>query len=317
VRGYLRQQRGYGFAEALLERKWPARFNALGHVAWPGNLYGSGAGPSPFTSSSIYGGTWGTAPYQSIYERPSSLAAAPLMPEWWLAIAGLSALGALGASWAPLWLGWLLALVMGAASVGVAGSTALDRLATMGGSTAGPDAVTLTWLVLAQSLARLRGRLAGGLTPWRRRGVVGRVPPTVRTREAWSEDWHAMENRLRTLEERLVAGGVATRRGGPTDEWDLETRTGSLGSARLLGTVEEHGHGRQMVRWRMWPRVGTIGVGAALGLFLLASLALLDGGVVAAAMLAAAGTTLLGRTVLDVGTSLAAIDNALDEPTGS
>ena len=65
IRGYWRQQRGYGKAEALLERKWPERYNRLGHVTWPGQLYGSGARPGPLSLASIYGGTWGSAPYQS------------------------------------------------------------------------------------------------------------------------------------------------------------------------------------------------------------------------------------------------------------
>src|SRR5207244_3909825 len=42
VGAYVRQQRGYGEAEALLERKWPEKYNALGHVAWAGRIYGGG-----------------------------------------------------------------------------------------------------------------------------------------------------------------------------------------------------------------------------------------------------------------------------------
>src|SRR4029453_12483501 len=42
VRAYWRQQIGYGRAEALLERKWPAKYNAGGHHSWAGRLYGKG-----------------------------------------------------------------------------------------------------------------------------------------------------------------------------------------------------------------------------------------------------------------------------------
>ncbi len=38
MRAYLRQQRGYGQAEALLERKWPQQYNRGGHVAWAGQV---------------------------------------------------------------------------------------------------------------------------------------------------------------------------------------------------------------------------------------------------------------------------------------
>ena len=45
---YLRQQVGYGKAEALLERKWPEKYNAAGHATWSGRLYGRrrAAGPA-------------------------------------------------------------------------------------------------------------------------------------------------------------------------------------------------------------------------------------------------------------------------------
>ena len=42
IRGYLRQQAGYGRAEALLERKWPEKYNGGGHVSWGGRVYASG-----------------------------------------------------------------------------------------------------------------------------------------------------------------------------------------------------------------------------------------------------------------------------------
>ena len=42
VRAYWKQQVGYGRAEALLERKWPEKYNSAGHVSWAGRLYGLG-----------------------------------------------------------------------------------------------------------------------------------------------------------------------------------------------------------------------------------------------------------------------------------
>src|SRR5439155_1267549 len=39
---YWRQQTGYGRAEAMLERKWPQKYNGPGHVRWAGRLYGNG-----------------------------------------------------------------------------------------------------------------------------------------------------------------------------------------------------------------------------------------------------------------------------------
>jgi O-antigen biosynthesis protein len=312
ARAYLRQQRGYGFAEALLESKWPARFNRLGHVSWPGQLYGSGARPGPLAVTSVYSGTWGSAPYQSIYERASHWAAAPLMPEWWLVIAGLLALGWLGWSWPPLLLAWPLALSMTVASVLIAGAIAADQLDRRHRPPAHwlRSLTLLSGLVLGQSLARLRGRLAGGLVPWRRRGPGAWVMPRPYRLEGWSEDWHAMEARLRAVEGSLVRAGIAASHGGAMDRWDLEARVGGLASGRLLGTLEEHGHGRQMVRWLVWPRPWIGSLTAIAALLILGVLAAMGGGSLAAGSFALVAACVVVRMVVDMGQGVAALLDA-------
>jgi GT2 family glycosyltransferase len=308
TRGYLRQQRGYGLAEALLERKWPERFNRLGHVTWPGQLYGSGARPGPLSLASVYGGTWGSAPYQSVYERSSHWMAAPLMPEWWLASAGLGAIGSLGWSWSPLALALPLALAMVSASLLVALAIALDAVDRRGGSptTRARGVSHLVLLILGQSLARLRGRLAGGLTPWRRRGSGRWTVPRLTRYQEWSEDWQSMEARLRSVETTVRDAGYAVGRGGATDDWDLEVRAGAFGGARLRGTVEEHGHGRQLVRWRVTPTIwsGSPIVLAVLSIVVLG--ALRDGAWLAASVAATLVAVLIARTVLDAGDAVQA-----------
>jgi GT2 family glycosyltransferase len=316
TRGYLRQQRGYGIAEALLERKWPERFNRLGHVSWPGQLYGSGARPGPLSMASIYGGTWGSAPYQSIYERSSHWISAPLMPEWWLASAGLVAIGALGLSWQPLFAALPLALIMLGASVLVGLAVALHGVGQGGRSSRqwARDVTQLEVLILGQSLARLRGRLAGGLTPWRRRGVGPWGRPRVSRYSEWTEDWQAMEARFRLVERRLGGAGLAVGRGGATDAWDLEVRCGAFGGARLLGTIEEHGHGRQLVRWRVVPTIW-IGSLVMLGvLIVLTAASVRDGAWVAAGIGATMTAAIVARTILDAGYAVGGIGSALQRP---
>src|SRR5919204_1048010 len=104
VRGYLRQQSGYGAAEALLERKWPEKYTPAGHVAWRGRLYGNGAAQHRGGWRwRVYYGGWGTAFYQSLYgPRSGLLESLPLMPEWYLAILVLALVSAAGAIWRPL-----------------------------------------------------------------------------------------------------------------------------------------------------------------------------------------------------------------------
>jgi O-antigen biosynthesis protein len=45
------------------------------------------------------------------------------------------------------------------------------------------------------------------------------------------------------------------QRGGDYDGWDLHVRGGMLGAGRLLAAVEEHGAGRQLIRFRWRPRI--------------------------------------------------------------
>ncbi|CAN5386014.1 hypothetical protein BH23ACT9_BH23ACT9_05350 [soil metagenome] len=65
TRPYLRQQRGYGRSEALVEARHPDRFTPLGTARWRGIIYDSFA-PS-VTRQRVYRGLYGAAAYQSVY----------------------------------------------------------------------------------------------------------------------------------------------------------------------------------------------------------------------------------------------------------
>src|SRR5205823_6681892 len=65
---YWRQQRGYGKAEALLERKWPERYNCLGHLTWGGRIYGRGLTHAFRARRRIHHGTWGNTLFQSVHQ---------------------------------------------------------------------------------------------------------------------------------------------------------------------------------------------------------------------------------------------------------
>lgn len=66
--GYLRQQIGYGRAEALLMRKHPARFSPSGDARWHGTIY-NGAPVRVSGSAIIYHGPMGMAGYQGVIAR--------------------------------------------------------------------------------------------------------------------------------------------------------------------------------------------------------------------------------------------------------
>ena len=71
----------------------------------------------------------------------------------------------------------------------------------------------------------------------------------------WSEQWKAPEEWLRRVELMLLSRAIPVCRSGDFDSWDLETRTGLAGTARLKLAVEEHGAGKQMLLFQVRPYV--------------------------------------------------------------
>ncbi|MBX3734632.1 MAG: glycosyltransferase [Verrucomicrobiae bacterium] len=73
VGAYLRQQSGYGAAEALLERRHPENFNRFGGSIWHGRIYSPAKFGVETRAPIIYHGLFGSAFFQSIYATPPSL----------------------------------------------------------------------------------------------------------------------------------------------------------------------------------------------------------------------------------------------------
>src|SRR5439155_5656659 len=116
-----------------------------------------------------------------------------------------------------------------------------------------------TLLHLLHPLARLYGRLKYGLHPWRRRGAPRLLAPRRRTISIWSEQWQSPEDWLRSVQAQVRAEGATAFAGGAYDHWDLEIQGGLFGGVRLCMAAEEHGGGRQMLRFRIWPRCAVSG----------------------------------------------------------
>src|SRR5437667_689396 len=277
LRTYWRQQIGYGRAEAMLERKWPEKYNGPGHVRWAGRIYGLGLtrllGWRP---ARIYHGVWGSAPFQSLYEpAPSVLAFLPQMPEWHLLTATLWAMAGLSLVYEPLKVA--VPLAVAALLPPIAQATLSATRASFPEAPRGigrlKRQVVTAFLHLLQPLARLAGRLRAGLTPWRQRAKPGRAPLWPLTASVWSEQWIPLDQRLRALETRLRSEGACVLRGEEHDCWDLEVRAGILGAARVLAGAEDHAGGKQLLRLRWWPLVPVRGPVLALAFAALAGVA--------------------------------------------
>jgi O-antigen biosynthesis protein len=317
VQAYWRQQRGYGEAEALLERKWPEKYNAAGHVRWSGRVYAESRLTRILARSGrIYHGTWGSAPFQPLYQAsPRLVRSLPALPDWYLSIGALAALSALGVLWTPLLfllpvLG--LAVLVSLAHAWLSAAPASRVLASRSRAVRLRFCALTAFLHLLQPLARLTGHLRGGLVPWRWRGRMRPLLPRRRTAAVWSERWRSAEERLGAVEASIGGAGLPILRGGIHDRWDLEVRSGPLGSARLIMGLEDHALGKQLVRFRCWPRCALGGLLPAVLFAALATGAALDGAWAACAVLAAVPLALALRALQECTAAMGALARALE-----
>lgn len=99
---YVKQQRGYGVAEALLRYKHPEYFNSLGGMRWHGRIYNPTRTAGAFGRFVIYHGIFGSGLFQTLYTpEPAGLLAILTSLEWHV----LFTLGGilLAMMWPALW----------------------------------------------------------------------------------------------------------------------------------------------------------------------------------------------------------------------
>jgi GT2 family glycosyltransferase len=313
LRAYWNQQKGYGKAEALLEKKWPEKYNSMGQLTWRGRVYNSGWTRILGTATRIYHGQWGCAPFQSLYQTgPGGVFSLLAMPEWYLVNLALASIGMLGVFWRPLLLALpVLAVSAGIPVVNACASAAQSRFQRQGFHF--PLKTLTAILHMLQPAARLHGRIVHGLQFWRRRVPSGFVLPVQQNFAAWTEQWQAPEARLANIEAELRRTGIPELRGGEFDAWDLEIQGGFWGGARLLMAIEDHGAGNQYARCRVWPKCSAGGLALSLGLVILSALAGIDEAWPVCTLLGAAALLSIYNTVRDCGGAAAAILQGLNK----
>lgn len=283
LKAYWNQQKGYGRAEALLERKWPEKYNRMGHLSWGGRIYGNGVTqPLRVQKGKIFYGIWGTAPFQSLYQpAPDTFASLPLMPEWYLLIGFLGGLSIVGLAWPPL----LYALPFALATLLIVVIQACISAANARFDVPTRQQYLTYWALTAalhfiQPIARLHGRFTYGLTPWRKRGPVAyslsQLLTHTKTFNLWSEVWRSTEDWLNSIQKQLLSTTARVRSGGSFDSWDLLVSSGFFTTVYGLMTIEEHGAGKQLIRFKCKTKYSTTGLVLIALLLILAVLAGLD-----------------------------------------
>jgi GT2 family glycosyltransferase len=276
-RAYLRQQAGYGEAEALLRFKHPDKFNGRGDGKWRGVLYGSSLRGLCLTDAIIYRGIFGTGLFQCLYRPvPAHWALLPSTLEWHLA-ASVTALVA--RYWVPAWSGVAAMLVL---SLLVAALQAAQ--ARLAPAHDGPIARLLVMALcyvqpLVRSWRRYRTRLlayrppVGEVRDLERGGV--RMPLSGGTEVVYWSEGGARRLQLlgcviRYLNEHRWGRAIDS---GWSD-WDLEIYCHPWTIVRVFTVEEDHGSGRHLIRirYRLWPSgyvtalvcLAALGVAAAL-----------------------------------------------------
>src|SRR5688572_6316496 len=310
VRAYLKQQLGYGKAEALLEAKWPEKYSSEGGIKWAGRVYGNEVSVRRVRHR-IYHGYWGIAPFQRLYtDQAGSILSTP---DWYLSIGMLAGLVSLSGEWSILRLAALPLLILlltpvfharqSIAEVGPVHSKARYRLLTV-------------LLHVLQPMARAWGRLSKWVS-MQKHPAKGWLVPRNRTLHVWSEKWQPVEHWLDMLEKQLRSHVAIVRRGGDFDSWDLEVGGSPAASVRIATAIEEHGGGKQMILFRLRPIAPPPAVAVSVTLSILSGLAFANGHsfvsvffVLGAATAALKAASACGRIAALAAASIASLNSA-------
>ena len=244
VRAYLKQQRGYGIAEALLKYKHPDHFNTLGASHWRGKIYGNDQVGVRVGGDVIYHGVFGTGLFQTIYRRPASMLAAMLMSIEWHLLAGF--VWVLGLAFTPLM--WL-ALIMIIVPVALASVAAAQA-----GKSKHPHPLTRVLIAYlhwrqpitrgwARYSVRLRAKvLTEEAAGYSRNRDLPYEPREKRTLNYWSKQ-HDRLRLLDAIKNEAVAAGLRYRIDSGWESWDLEIYGSRYVKIRITTASEHHGDG--------------------------------------------------------------------------
>jgi glycosyltransferase involved in cell wall biosynthesis len=228
LRGYLRQQRGYGRAERMLSGPHRHRFNRLGNARWAGSVYGGPRVLPRLLRPVVYHGAGGSAPFQAVVRHR----AAPIMG-WISGVLPLLLLSvAVSAAAAPAW-PW-------AGIPGLIGlSLLLSYAAVVAAAAAPPPTVDrparfrllVATMYFLQPLVRAWGRVTSRPLP---------LSQKEEHRHEWIGD---REVWLRDLSRDLLRRRCTVAMSTEHDRWDFEVRVGPLIGCRI----------RTAVRWSWLP----------------------------------------------------------------
>jgi glycosyltransferase involved in cell wall biosynthesis len=276
VKSYLRQQRGYGEAEALLKYKHPDHFNSLGASHWRGKIYGGDQIGVRIGGDVVYHGVFGTGLFQTIYRRPASIVAMMLMSIEWHLLAGFTLL--LSLAFAPL---FFVALLMFLTPVALAIVAACQ--APMPRHQHWLTRPLIAYLHFRQPIARgwaryscrLRAKvLKGEAKGYKRSRELPFDPAEPGTLRYWSHV-HDRMPLLNQISDEVRAAGWRARLDSGWHAWDMEIYGSRYAKVRLTTATEHHNETGMLTRVRVELRQSRFGQVLMVGTLLLACLLVL------------------------------------------
>lgn len=253
---YLRQQRGYGHAEALLMKDHPERFGPIGGARWRGAIYGDATPALDLAEGSIFHGPLGLGLFQGIYQQSRRCRLDWLSGVLWIALAGMALL-----------LGWVW-LALALFTLSVIAAICLRRslpsppheLSWLGQI----QLLALCWLhPIVREGARLRGMITLGARPSWHPTLREVFEPSKPRRISiplgewafWSESGATRETLLRHLTEVLKASGHEVQTDAGWRRFDLEIPALSRMTCTIQTVTEYHGRSRTLTRIRCHARL--------------------------------------------------------------
>ncbi len=255
VREYLKQQHGYGEAEALLVRKHPEYFSSLGGSIWRGRIYTTANYAVMLRRPIIYRGRFGSAGFQSVYAAEPALT---LMLSTTLEYHELVSL--------PLWVisgifHYVLPLAITSTALSLAVcATAASQATIPRGKLRAWSRPLVALLFFLQPIARGWARYQGRLLPSTAPLAARQTLDSVALRDSrqpldQSSYWSALPldrlDYVRRMLQHLEQQGWLLKADIGWSDYDVEIYGSRWNQLQLATVVEEHAQDKYLLRCRL------------------------------------------------------------------
>jgi glycosyltransferase involved in cell wall biosynthesis len=255
IREYLKQQHGYGEAEALLVRKHPEYFNYLGGSKWAGRIYSASKFGVLIRPPIIYRGLFASAGFQFLYhsDPPVTLMVCTSLEYYVLVTFPLWILSVTFNQLLPLAITSLLMSV--AVCVAAGFQAALPKKKICGWSR---PLVAMLFLLqpIVRGLARYQGRLNRRRVPLAAQQTLDSVALqhghlSLRQVQYWAEPPINRLEFVTAMLRRLDQQGWPNKSDIGWSEYDVEVYGSRWCNLQITTVSEDHAIGKQMIRCRL------------------------------------------------------------------